>query len=151
MKWSASSPVRFTPWERAFGTHWIRGWVNPRAGVDVLWRILHRNRQNGSLGPYFHCSTKKTPLTLSRRKKWKYFSIQCAPISERGLTAFFFSFFLYGSHAWPVCSHGHSNVCAPLVERHIGKPKSSEKNLYQWHKLYADWPGNEPGPVRTRS
>jgi hypothetical protein len=22
------------PWERAPGTHWIGGWVNPRAGLD---------------------------------------------------------------------------------------------------------------------
>jgi hypothetical protein len=28
-EWSASRPGPFTP-----GTHWIGGWVNPRAGVD---------------------------------------------------------------------------------------------------------------------
>jgi hypothetical protein len=33
-EWSASRPCRFTPGERAPGTHWIRGWVNPRAGLD---------------------------------------------------------------------------------------------------------------------
>jgi hypothetical protein len=36
--WSASPPPppprRFTPRESAPGTHWIRGWVNPRASVD---------------------------------------------------------------------------------------------------------------------
>jgi hypothetical protein len=30
-KWSASRPCRFTP-----GTHWIGGWVGPRAGLDDL-------------------------------------------------------------------------------------------------------------------
>jgi hypothetical protein len=28
-EWSSSRPVRFTP-----GTHWIGGWVDPRAGLD---------------------------------------------------------------------------------------------------------------------
>jgi hypothetical protein len=33
-EWSASRPVRFTSGERASGTHWIEGWVGPRAGLD---------------------------------------------------------------------------------------------------------------------
>jgi hypothetical protein len=36
--WSGSRPCRFTPGERAPGTHWIRGWVSPGAGVDVAKR-----------------------------------------------------------------------------------------------------------------
>jgi hypothetical protein len=28
-EWSASRPGRFTP-----GTHWIEGWMGPRAGLD---------------------------------------------------------------------------------------------------------------------
>jgi hypothetical protein len=35
-EWSASRPGRFTPGERAPGTHWIWGWVGPRAGLDNL-------------------------------------------------------------------------------------------------------------------
>jgi hypothetical protein len=27
---------RFTPWERAPGTHWRGGWVDPRAGLDEM-------------------------------------------------------------------------------------------------------------------
>jgi hypothetical protein len=27
-EWSASRPGRFTPWERAAGTHWIGGWAS---------------------------------------------------------------------------------------------------------------------------
>jgi hypothetical protein len=37
-EWSASRPGRFTPWERAPGTHWIRGWVGPWAGLDDVGR-----------------------------------------------------------------------------------------------------------------
>jgi hypothetical protein len=33
-EWSVSRPGSFTPVERAPGTHWIGGWVGPRAGVD---------------------------------------------------------------------------------------------------------------------
>jgi hypothetical protein len=33
-EWSASRPGRFTPGERAPGTHWIEGWVGPRASLD---------------------------------------------------------------------------------------------------------------------
>jgi hypothetical protein len=35
-EWSASRPGRFTPRERAPGTHWIGGWVGPRAGLDAV-------------------------------------------------------------------------------------------------------------------
>jgi hypothetical protein len=35
-EWSVSRPGRFTPRERAPGTHWIGGWVDPRAGLDKV-------------------------------------------------------------------------------------------------------------------
>jgi hypothetical protein len=35
-KSSASHPGRFTPGERGPGTHWIEGWVGPRAGMDAV-------------------------------------------------------------------------------------------------------------------
>jgi hypothetical protein len=34
--WSASRPSRFNP-----GTHWIGGWVGPRAGLDNAEKILN--------------------------------------------------------------------------------------------------------------
>jgi hypothetical protein len=46
-EWSASRPCHFTP-----GTHWIGGWVGPRAGLDDVERrkILHSQEWNpGSL------------------------------------------------------------------------------------------------------
>jgi hypothetical protein len=33
---AASRPEGFTPRERALGTHWIGGWVGPRAGLDAV-------------------------------------------------------------------------------------------------------------------
>jgi hypothetical protein len=35
-EWSASCPSRFTPRERAPGTHWIGGWVGSRAVLDAV-------------------------------------------------------------------------------------------------------------------
>jgi hypothetical protein len=35
-EWSASHPCRYIPGERAPGTHWIGGWVGPRAGLDEV-------------------------------------------------------------------------------------------------------------------
>jgi hypothetical protein len=35
-EWSASCPGRFTPREGAPGTHWIGGWVGPRAVLDAM-------------------------------------------------------------------------------------------------------------------
>jgi hypothetical protein len=35
-EWSASHPGRFTPRERTRGTHWIGGWVGPRAVLDAV-------------------------------------------------------------------------------------------------------------------
>jgi hypothetical protein len=34
-EWSASRPGRFTSRERTPGTHWIGGWVGPRAVLDT--------------------------------------------------------------------------------------------------------------------
>ena len=38
-KWSASLPCCFTSGDRAPGTHWIGGWVDPRAGLDNVEKI----------------------------------------------------------------------------------------------------------------
>jgi hypothetical protein len=36
VEWSVSRLDRFTPGERAPCTHWIGGWVGPRAGLDDM-------------------------------------------------------------------------------------------------------------------
>jgi hypothetical protein len=38
-EWSASRPCRFTPEKRTLVTHWIGGWVDPRAGLDDVEKI----------------------------------------------------------------------------------------------------------------
>jgi hypothetical protein len=37
-EWSASRPCRFTPMERAPGTHWTGGWVGLRTSLDDMER-----------------------------------------------------------------------------------------------------------------
>jgi hypothetical protein len=55
-EWSDSRPGRFTPGERAPGTHSIGGWVDPRIGLDDLetlpgleLRLLSRPARSQSL------------------------------------------------------------------------------------------------------
>jgi hypothetical protein len=52
-EWSASHPGRFTPRERAPGTHWIGGWVGPRAVLDavVKRKILSPRRESNPRTP----------------------------------------------------------------------------------------------------
>jgi hypothetical protein len=39
-EWSASRPGRFTTGEKFLSTHWLGGWVDPRAGLDDVEKIL---------------------------------------------------------------------------------------------------------------
>jgi hypothetical protein len=52
-EWSASHPGRFTPSERDPSTHWIRGCVAPRAGLDavVKWKIPNPRRESNLRAP----------------------------------------------------------------------------------------------------
>jgi hypothetical protein len=47
---SVTPRTRFTPGERTPGTHWIGGWVGPRAGLDAgntdLTKIKHLIQKN---------------------------------------------------------------------------------------------------------
>jgi hypothetical protein len=47
-EWSASRPGRFTPTERAPGTHWIGGWVGPRAVLDAVTRKIPSPRRQSN-------------------------------------------------------------------------------------------------------
>jgi hypothetical protein len=61
-QWSASRPGRFTPRERAPGTHWIGGWVDPRAVLEaVMKRKISRPRRE---------SNPRTPIV--QPVAWRY-------------------------------------------------------------------------------
>lgn len=40
IKWSASRPNCFIPWERTHGIHWIRCWIGLGADVDAVKRKI---------------------------------------------------------------------------------------------------------------
>jgi len=44
-EWSGSHPGIYTPRERAPGTHWIGGWVGPRAVLDAV-STLQASKKN---------------------------------------------------------------------------------------------------------
>jgi hypothetical protein len=75
-EWPASRPISFTPGERAPGTHWIGGWVDPRARVDDVEkrkfltlpglepRPLGRPHEF-NVDETWPSSTTRSPLTIS--------------------------------------------------------------------------------------
>jgi hypothetical protein len=91
-EWSASRSCRFTPGERASGTHWLGGWVGPRAGLDNVekrkflplprleLRPLCRPARIQSLYRLLYIYIHKVTMCLShsyipfsgRRNNWKY-------------------------------------------------------------------------------
>jgi hypothetical protein len=66
-EWSASRSGRCTPKERASGTHWIGGWVGPRAVLDaVVKRKIpsprrKSNPRNPIVQPVAQCYTTELP------------------------------------------------------------------------------------------
>jgi hypothetical protein len=50
-EWSPSRPGRFTHRERVPSTHWIGGWVDPRAGLDNLEKRKFSNLLGLELRP----------------------------------------------------------------------------------------------------
>jgi hypothetical protein len=63
-EWSASRPGRFTPRERAPGTHWIGGWMGPRAVVDALQILIS----------VLYVGLHEYTFNLDESYKWRHFS-----------------------------------------------------------------------------
>jgi hypothetical protein len=65
---SASRPGRFTLKYRAPGTHWIEGWVGPRAGLDAVAKrkIPIPRRESNSYRP------ARSLVTIPTELSWLY-------------------------------------------------------------------------------
>jgi hypothetical protein len=67
-EWSGSLPGRFTP-----GTHWIGGWVDPRAGLDDVEKITD---PTGTRTPTFSVvqpvASRYTDCALTVRSKFRF-------------------------------------------------------------------------------
>jgi hypothetical protein len=47
----SSRPGRFATWERTLSTHWIGGWVDPRAGLEAVDKRKNYLASAGNLIP----------------------------------------------------------------------------------------------------
>jgi hypothetical protein len=66
-EWSASRPGHFTSRERAPGTHWIGGWVGPRAVLDsVVKRKIPSPRRE---------SNPRTPIVEPVAQRYTHWAI----------------------------------------------------------------------------
>jgi hypothetical protein len=64
-EWSASCPSNFTPRERAATTHWVGGWVGPRAGLDALkWILSYPCQRSNPSRPACHYTNWAIPASL---------------------------------------------------------------------------------------
>jgi hypothetical protein len=61
-EWSASLSSRFTPGEIAHDTHWIGGWVGPRAGLDDVEERKFLTLSGLDLRPF--CRPARSQLLL---------------------------------------------------------------------------------------
>jgi hypothetical protein len=83
-EWSVSRPCRFTPGERAPGTHWIGGWVGPRASLDDVEKrkfLILPWREIRPLGRPAPLASRYTdyaiPARIIIRKKFYFLRLRC--------------------------------------------------------------------------
>jgi hypothetical protein len=74
-EWSASRPCRFTPGERAPGTHWIAGEVGPRAGLEDVEKRKFFTLPELELRPLGHPASSQSLYRLrypgsGQEKEW---------------------------------------------------------------------------------
>jgi hypothetical protein len=65
-EWSPSGPGRLTHGERSPCTHWIEGWVNPRAGLDEVVKKKNPSRESNPNRP---AHSLDTILTAENNKE----------------------------------------------------------------------------------
>jgi hypothetical protein len=78
--WSASRPGRLIPKERAPGTHWIGGWVGPRAVLDAVVerKIPSPRRESNPRTPIVHPVAQRCiywAITALNSKRYKAISL----------------------------------------------------------------------------
>jgi hypothetical protein len=85
-EWSASRPDRFIPRERVAGTHWIGGWVGPRAIMDaVVKRKIPSPRRE---------SNPRTPIVQSVLINVHAYKLTCRLWNRSHITLYCIDYFL---------------------------------------------------------
>jgi hypothetical protein len=87
-EWPASRPGRFTPRERAPGTHWIGGWVGPRA---VLYAVVERKipsprRESNPRTPIFQPVAQRYTETVMKQISyllWQFTTVLFFTVIDR--------------------------------------------------------------------
>jgi hypothetical protein len=99
-EWSASRHGRFTPRERAPSTHWIGGWVGPRAVLDaVVKRKISSSRRKSN--PRY--------VTFMININWLYFKTWYAILKDwQQFTDFITSCVLQNDHLTAYLKHNVS-------------------------------------------
>jgi hypothetical protein len=106
-EWSASRPNLFASRERAPGTHWIGGWVGPRADLDAVKRkipSLCRDSNPRSSSPLTSAMTLSYPSSCLIFMKLKNSSsCQTSAISVQLSSSWYFSSVSVLSFSLHVC------------------------------------------------
>jgi hypothetical protein len=95
------TPGRFTPRERAPGTHWIGGWLGPRAGLDIVTKRkipspCRESNPDHPLGRVLQklllkYSRSSLPFMFTRARHWFLYWARCIqskishPVSLRSI------------------------------------------------------------------
>jgi hypothetical protein len=78
-EWSASHSSRFTPRERAPGTHWIGGWVSLRVGLDAVVKKTNSQPLPGLEPPIIQPVAQRYTTELS----WLHENRLCGVLKHR--------------------------------------------------------------------
>jgi hypothetical protein len=78
LEWSASRPTRFTPGERAPGTHWVGRWVGSKAVLDAVEERISLPLP----GTEFHCLRPSSPLPVATRTELTRGSTLCTTLYQ---------------------------------------------------------------------
>jgi hypothetical protein len=96
-EWSASHPCRFTPRERAPGTHWIGSWVSPRAGLDDVEKRKFLTLPGLDLRPLNRAARSQ----LIYRSRYSGCTCRVTELKKRDVKIFteisFFQFLIYNT------------------------------------------------------
>jgi hypothetical protein len=79
-EWSASRLGRFTP-----STHYIGGWVDPRAGLDDMekWKFLPHRDWNSDSSVLQPVASRYTDWAIPALKQWNTVTVQGVPFKTR--------------------------------------------------------------------
>jgi hypothetical protein len=103
-KWSATRSDRFTAGERTPGTHWIGGWVGPRAGLEAV-----EKRKNLSPCRESNPGRPANNLVTELHRLLHIYDMWCIPLTRLAARTPYWKVFLY------VCLSPRFSIIEPFV------------------------------------